>query len=81
MDRVQIRNNEAMLFIDTRFYDYDSVMLAANAFRDSCWVYLDGDVNDKLMVCLKPKSKDVKLANVGHEFYNHVLGLMKHAGQ
>ncbi|MFH1511652.1 MAG: HxsD-like protein [Candidatus Woesearchaeota archaeon] len=70
-------NKEVKLYLDTRFYDNRYVMLAAKAFAESCWVYLDGDVNDKLQVCLKPKSDDIKLETVGYEFYNYVLGLIK----
>ena len=81
MDRVQIKNSEATLFVDTRFYEYDAIMAAADAFTSGCWVYVDGDAREKLMVCLKPRQKDVMLAEVGYEFYNHVLGLMKNAGR
>ena len=83
MERVEINktDKEARLSIDTRFYEYDSVLLTAKAFAESCWVYVDGDINSKLMVCLKPKSGEVSLEEVGYEFYNYVLGLMKNAGE
>jgi hypothetical protein len=81
MGKVEISSmdKEAKLLVDTRFYDYNAVLLAAKAFTSSCWVYLDGDASDRLLLCLKPKSSDISLQEVGYEFYNYVLGIMKNA--
>ena len=79
MKKMEIdRNNkEVKLLINTEFYDSDSVLKASHAFSKSCWVYLDGNVNEKLRVSLKPKFKEINLDELGYEFYNYVLGLMQ----
>jgi hypothetical protein len=76
---VDSANEEATILLDTRFYGYGSVLLTAQAFSEDCWIQLDGDTNDKLMVRIKPKSKDTDLHTVGFEFCNYALGLMQNA--
>ncbi|MFH1849274.1 MAG: HxsD-like protein [archaeon] len=71
--------NEVRLFIDTRIYDYSAIIEASQAFTDSCWVALDGDVKNKLFISLSPKSGSIALSTLGYEFYNYVLGLMQNA--
>ena len=40
---------------------------------------VDGDVDDKLLVIIKPKSTEIDINTVAYEFYNYVLGLMQNA--
>lgn len=74
-----MEDKEARLTLDTRFYPYEAVLQAAHAFGESCWVCLDGDPHDRLLVCLKPKGEDIRLSELGYEFFNYVLGLVKNA--
>lgn len=81
MSDIQIdkKNNTVKLIVDTRFYGYGAVLNAAKAYTESCWVYVDGDIEDKLLVTLKPKTNEIKLETLGYEFYNFMLGLMQDA--
>ena len=81
MSKVSIdkKNNETKLIIDTQFYGYDSILTASKDFTESCWVFMDGDKEDKILVTLKPKSDDVEISSLGYEFFNYVLGLMQNA--
>jgi hypothetical protein len=73
-------NGKVILNFDTRFYPLKKIILAAQCFTDSCWVFVDGDAKDTIMATLKPKSKDIDISTIGYEFYNYVLGLMKVEG-
>jgi len=77
VDKIRISGQDVRLMLDSRFYDSNAVLMAAKAFTESCWVYLDGDQDDKIFISLKPKSREVALEEVGYEFFNYVLGLMK----
>ncbi|MFH0874558.1 MAG: hypothetical protein V1859_01380 [archaeon] len=81
MGEVLIDKNtgEAKLILDTSFYGYGAILAAGKDYLKSCWVFIDGDLNDKILVTLKPKSEEVSLDYVGYEFANYVLGLMQNA--
>jgi hypothetical protein len=67
------------LVLDTKLYGYGAVMEAGKDFSESCWVLVDGDKDDKLLVTLKPKSNEIEVDTLGYEFSNYVLGLMQNA--
>jgi hypothetical protein len=69
----------ARIVLDTRLYGYGAVMQAGNDFSESCWVLVDGDKDDKLLVTLRPKLKEISLDNLAYEFSNYTLGLMQNA--
>lgn len=77
--QVDNKNNEVKLILDTAFYGHGAVLQAAKEYLESCWVIVDGDVNDKLLVIIKPKSTEIDINTVAYEFYNYVLGLMQNA--
>jgi hypothetical protein len=70
---------EVKIILDTKFYGYGSILQAGKDFSESCWVYVDGDIKDKMLVTIKPKTQDIRLDTVGYEFSNYVLGLMQNA--
>ena len=69
--------NEVKLNMNTEFYALDMIIEAAQEFTDSCWINIDREKEDKVIVIIKPKSKEIDINTVGNEFYNFVLGLMK----
>jgi hypothetical protein len=76
---VDLQAELVRLVLDTKFYGYGAVMEAGKDFSESCWVLVDGDKEDKLLVTLKPKSIEIELDTLGYEFSNYVLGLMQNA--
>jgi len=72
-------NNEVQLIMDTKFYGFGAVLQASKDYLDTCWVLLDGDKESKLLIRLKPKSKEIDITTLGYEFINYVLGLMQNA--
>lgn len=81
MSNLQIdnENKQVRLIVDTKFYGANAVVMAAKEYTESCWVYVDGALDDKILVTIKPKSKDIDYKIVGYEFYNYVLGLIQDA--
>jgi hypothetical protein len=81
MNNIEIdkKNKEVKLLVDTRFYGYGAVFQAAKDYLDSCWVLIDGDKENILLVTIKPKTEDIGLETVGFEFYNYMLGLIQNA--
>ena len=77
--KVDKKENLVRLIVDTKFYGASAVIIAGKEYTESCWVYIDGDANDKLLVTLKPKNKDIDLNTLGYEFYNYMLGLIQDA--
>ncbi len=73
------KNKIVKMIVDTRFYGHGAVLSAAKEYTDVCWMFVDGDPDDKLLVTIKPKTDDIELETVGYEFYNYVLGLMQDA--
>ena len=68
----------AKISLDTNFYNYEAILQASKDFSENFWVYMDGDVCDKILVSIKSKSGvEADLDTLGYEFYNYVLGLMQ----
>ncbi|MDP7079365.1 MAG: HxsD-like protein [Candidatus Undinarchaeales archaeon] len=66
-----------VLDLDTRFYPMDAVMQASQAYLETCWVYVDGDAEGLVRVTLTPRSKKIRINQLGYEFLNYVLSVMK----
>lgn len=73
MERVKInkKKNEVILSFNESFYDKQFISQAIEDFKEVCDIK-----KDKEFIFLKPK-KEVDLNNLGYEFYNYVLGLIK----
>lgn len=73
-------NKEVTLKLNMKMYNYDAILQASKEFSENFWIIIEGDINDKLVVNLKPKPefiKDVNLNELGYEFCNFTLGLMQ----
>jgi len=76
---VDARSRSTLVHFNTRFYSLESIMKAAQSYSESCWVLVDGDRESIIQVCLTPKSQNLPLDNIGYEFYNFVLGVIKNS--
>ena len=81
MKRISVDKDkkEVSLTVDTRFYGRAAVLEASKDFTESCWVAVDGDIDDELFVTIKPKSDEIDLDSLGYEFYNYLLGVIQNA--
>ncbi|MFH0832593.1 MAG: hypothetical protein V1900_02665 [Candidatus Aenigmatarchaeota archaeon] len=80
-DKITINKEDGSVTVifDTRFYPSDCVFKASQDFSDVCFTSVDGQ--DIMQVLLKPKTEEIDLYILGHEFYNYVLGIIKNDGK
>ena len=67
--------DKIIINFDTKFFKKEHVILAAQAYTDSCWVLVDGS-EENVTVILIPKEKMDKDI-LRDEFYNYVLATVK----
>lgn len=77
MEKITVEKDRVVVRVDTRFYPYSSILKTAKKFSDSCWVLVDGDPENTIIVILKPKTGDISLNEIGYEFYNHLIAAIK----
>ncbi len=73
---VQVRAGGVTLKLNSGVYLKKAVLLASEAFGESCWVNLDMSEGSYL-VQLTPKEPGMELEPLGYEFFNYVLGIMQ----
>lgn len=75
MARVEInkKKDEVILTFNEAFYDKKFINQTIEVFKEVC----DAS-EDKEYIFLKPK-KGISIENLGYEFYNYVLGLIKNS--
>jgi hypothetical protein len=61
---------------DTNFFQKEHVILAAQAYTDSCWILVDGS-EKSVSAILIPKEKGIEKEKLKDEFYNYVLATIK----
>ena len=73
------KNGEVTVILDTRFYPAKFILKASEDFTDNFWVFVDGNVKDKMIVKIKPKNNNDKnnLKNIGYDFCNYIIGVIK----
>lgn len=64
--------NNVVIFINPKIFPVSLVNKTASAFKDDSWVTIDGDVEDEILVELRPK-KNQNLDTLAREFNNKLL--------
>lgn len=65
------------IFFDTRFYPAAAILKASELFTKDFWLLVDGNKNEKMFVKIKPKKGKMESKEVGLEFYNFVLSVIR----
>lgn len=80
---LEVNKKEGFVFvsINPKIYPVDVVLSAAYVFTDKCYVLLDGDPKDEIIVELRPKSQNEDLEKVGREFNNELIHYANYAVQ
>ncbi|MCD6215909.1 MAG: hypothetical protein J7J92_02435 [Candidatus Aenigmarchaeota archaeon] len=74
MNEVSTNDGSCVVRFETCLYEPRHIIIAAQAFTNDYWVYLDGDPSGIIQVVLKPKKVSViDLKKIGYEFCNYVL--------
>ena len=64
--------NMAILTFNNTFYSKNLIEQAMLDFQGVCYSHFEGD-----NLILKLKSDEINIENLGYEFYNYLLGLIK----
>lgn len=74
------KENMVLVSISPRIYPLTVIYSAAYAFIDNCYVLIDGDPREEVLVELRPKTKtDLKI--LGREFNNELVNYANYAAQ
>ena len=79
-DMISEKDGEVTIVFDTRFYPAKYVLKASEDFTDNFWVFVDGNIKDKMIVKIKPKNNKNNNKNteeMGFSFCNYVLSIIK----
>jgi hypothetical protein len=76
MKSLQIEQDKARVFLNKDIYLKRAVLIACEAFAESCWVGLDAD-EEHYVVELSSKEEGMQPELIGYEFCNFVLGIMQ----
>ena len=77
-------NKEITLRLNMNMYSYEAILQSSKEFSENFWVIVQGDLNNEIIINLKPKPEfidNVDLNELGYEFYNYTLGLMQDMGK
>lgn len=67
--------------VNPKIYPLDIVLSSAYLFTDSCYVLVDGDPNEELLVELRPKDKKDDVEIIGRNFNNELINYANYAVQ
>lgn len=69
---IKIDKEWAILNINPRVYDLETIYSAAYVFLDKAYILLDGDPKKEILVKLKPKNTE-NPEKLGNEFFNELI--------
>jgi len=81
-EKIKVNGNRVQLFINPKFYDFESVKKVKEEFEQVCHV-VAADEKSRIFVEMQPKKnlKPEEMELLGYEFYNHLLNAVKERGQ
>ena len=70
-----------LVSVNPKIYPVDVVLSSAYVFTDSCYVLVDGDPNEEIIVELRPKDKKEDIEKIGRNFNNELVNYANYAVQ
>ena len=70
-----------MISVNPKIYPVDVVLSSAYIFTDSCYVLVDGDPHEEIIVELRPKDKKEDIEKIGRDFNNELVNYANYAVQ
>ena len=70
-----------LISVNPKIYPVDVVLSSAYIFTDSCYVLVDGDPNEEIIVELRPKDKKESIEKIGRNFNNELINYANYAVQ
>ncbi len=82
---IEIREKEGYIWVSVnpKIYRLDVVYSAAYMFLENCYVLIDGDPEEEVIVELRPKNETeiTELKKIGMEFNNELINYANYAAQ
>lgn len=75
------KDNYVLISVNPKIYPVDVVLSSAYIFTDSCYVLVDGDPNEEIIVELRPKDKKEDIEKIGRDFNNELVNYANYAVQ
>lgn len=75
MENFEVDSEKSIVIVSVnpKLYPLDAVFSAAYIFTEKCYVLLDGDPLQEIIVELKPKEKSINLEIIGRDFNNELI--------
>jgi His-Xaa-Ser system protein HxsD len=70
-----------LVSVNPKIYPVDVVLSSAYIFTDNCYVLVDGDPNEEIIVELRPKDKKEDIEIIGRNFNNELINYANYAVQ
>ena len=70
-----------LISVNPKIYPVDVVLSSAYIFTDKCYVLVDGDPNEEIIVELRPKNKEENIEIIGRDFNNELINYANYAVQ
>jgi len=70
-----------LVSVNPKIYPTDIVLSSAYIFTDSCYVLVDGDPREEIIVELRPKNENDDLEEIGRKFNNELINYANYAVQ
>jgi len=75
------KDNYVLVSVNPKIYPVDVVLSSAYIFTDSCYILVDGDPNEEIIVELRPKDKKGEVEKIGRDFNNELVNYANYAVQ
>jgi len=72
VENIELHKDQAVFFINPELYSIEAVLNAAYALSEKAYAIIDGDLDTRLHVILKPKSK-ISPKQLALEFGNELV--------
>lgn len=78
---LEIHEKEGYVWVvvNPRLYSPEVVFSAAYSFIENCYVLIDGDPEEEIIIELRPKKSDTNLKTLGMEFNNELVNYAAYA--
>lgn len=83
VDNLEIHKGKdsVIISVNPKIYPLDIIFSAAYIFIDKVYVIVDGDLEEEILVQLRPKDKNANLEILGREFNNELINYSFYAAQ
>ncbi len=76
----KIENNALIITLNPKMYSLKNIYATTYVYLDDFYVLLDGNLNDEVIVKIKPK-KDVNLDQTAQRFFNDLISITNYFNQ